>query len=303
MVASYQGPPAAERLKQVGIGTARLPGTCGELVQGSLNGVPFHISCPVDIFATVVARAFASGTGVQGPVDRPKAIQAAEATLKYLGAPKVAILLEVENPLPVGKGMASSTADVGGAVWATALSLGVRLPPHEVARIALSIEPTDGSLFPGIALFDHRQGRIYEHLGVPPPMEILVLEFGGTVDTIEFNREDRSTLLKKIEPDIRRATALVREGIARQDAALIGEGATISARCNQRILFKPHLEDVLKIARENGAEGVNIAHSGTVVGILLDSSKKEAYELIGAITRKLPNLERIYPCRLVSGGF
>ena len=52
-------------------------------------------------------------------------------------------------------------------------------------------------MFPGIALIDHRCGSIAESLGPPPPMEVIVIDTGGTVDTLEFNRIDRTALWEK----------------------------------------------------------------------------------------------------------
>ena len=62
------------------------------------------------------------------------------------------------------------------------------LLPSQISEIALDVEPSDGIMLPDIALFDHREGRIARILGAPPLMRILVLDFGGNVDTQEFNQ-------------------------------------------------------------------------------------------------------------------
>ena len=54
-------------------------------------------------------------------------------------------------------------------------------PPVEIARLALAIEPTDGSLFPGVVVFDHRRGAVYEPLGPAPALDIVVLDFGSKI--------------------------------------------------------------------------------------------------------------------------
>ena len=77
------------------------------------------------------------------------------------------------------------------------MAAGQPFSPESIASIALSVEPTDGVMFPGIALFDHRCGSIAESLGAPPPMEVIVIDTGGTVDTLEFNRTDRTALVGK----------------------------------------------------------------------------------------------------------
>ena len=120
--------------------------------------------------------------------------------------------------------MGSSSADVLATIAATGLALGVDLPPGVVATIAVSVEPTDGVMFPGIALVDHREARIAETLGPPPPMEIVALDFGGTVDTLEFNRVDRRAAWRSIEAETTEALRLVRLGVNGGDPALIGQG-------------------------------------------------------------------------------
>jgi uncharacterized protein involved in propanediol utilization len=53
------------------------------------------------------------------------------------------------------------------------------------------------------------------------------------------------------------------------DLATIGEVATRSAELNQAQCAKRHLNRMVEICREIGALGVAVAHSGTMVGILV----------------------------------
>lgn len=280
----------------------RVPGTCGELVQGTLEGVPFHVSCPVDLYSTVRVELAEEAGPLDCPPDSPKASSALRACLEYQGCNGLGGRMAIHSPLPRSKGMASSTADVAGAIYAAARALGREMAPREAAGLALAIEPSDGSLFPNIVLFDHRSGRLWEDLGPCPPLEVVVLDFGGEVDTLAFNRQDRSALLRQTEPLVAEALALVREGLARGDPALIGRGATISALANQRILPKPQLPAVLAAAEEVEALGVNVAHSGTVLGVLLDPRQHQALEVCTWLERRLTGLNFCFCCRLTGGG-
>lgn len=297
--------PALTGRALLGRATASVPGTCGELVQGMADGTFFHITCPVDLYSTVNVELYDSQGTVSGPVDCPKAVEAVRRTLAQLSRHECSVRFEVHSPLPRGKGMASSTADVVAAAVATARALGQGLSAEAVAAIALAVEPSDGTMFPGIAAFDHRQGKLAEVLGPPPPVAILVLDFGGTVDTLEFNGVDRRPILKQTEPQIREALDLVRQGVQEGDPALVGQAATISALANQRILYKPQLAAVLDIARAAGAVGVNVAHSGTVIGVLLDARRPTA-EIAGSVLQRVaqavPGLERHYLLKMVGGG-
>ncbi|MCL5959775.1 MAG: GHMP kinase, partial [Chloroflexi bacterium] len=144
--------------------TVKMPGTCGELVQGTLGGTPFHISCPIDVYSTVSVELTDTTCDWAFPPDTPKAAAAVQAALRHFGADGLGGRLSIRASLPRAKGMASSTADVAGAIHAVAQALGREISPAEVAHLALEIEPTDGSIFPDIALFDHRGGELYENL-------------------------------------------------------------------------------------------------------------------------------------------
>lgn len=278
------------------------PGSCGELVQGTMDGIHFHISCPVDLFSRVTVSLAPEGP-LSCPVDCPKAGAALRAVLARNGEGGWAGQLSVASPIPRGKGMASSTADILGAVAAAGLALGVTIGPEEIARIALSIEPTDGTIFPGVVLFDHRGGRLLRHLGTPPPLDIVVLDFGGEVDTIEFNRIDRSALLRSLEPQAAEAAALVEAGIRQGDTARIGEGATLSALAHQQVSYKPYLEKVLALGREAGAVGVCVGHSGTVVGALVDPRQRCREEVARFLKARLSAIQRVFLVSLIGGGY
>lgn len=286
--------------------TVKVPGTCGELAQGTIEGTPFLVSCPVDLYSQVTVELATEIRGISAPADSIKAREALIKALRLLDREDLGGKIILESSLPRGKGMASSTADIAGTVFAAALALNTRISPRQVADLALSIEPTDGVLFPDIVLFDHRRGTLYESLGLCPPMEVLVLDFGGEVDTISFNCADHSAIRRKWEPYTSAALQMVKEGIARGRADLIGEGASISAKANQEVLYKPQLELVLRLAKEVGGLGVCIGHSGTVIGILLDPQRHRGMEVQGYVQRKLPDLHPPLAdsvCRVIGGGY
>ena len=155
---------------KIGSATVRVPGVCGELVQGMLDDDYYLVTCPIDYFSRVQVDLFLEGSPevgppVVGPEDSPKAVAAVSATLAHLGRQELSARLAISNPIPRGKGMGSSSADVVAAIAATGLALDQELSPETVGRLALMEEPTDGVMFPGIALFDHRQGRADGRIG------------------------------------------------------------------------------------------------------------------------------------------
>ena len=147
-----------------------------------INGTHFLITCPIDMYSVATVEISRGDGGIRGPEDSPKACRAVQATLDFLGDTGVESRLSLDSRLPRGKGMASSTADVAAAVAATAAALCEELSSAQLAEIALGVEPSDGVMFPDIAIFDHREGRIARSLGRSPPMRVLILDFGGIVD-------------------------------------------------------------------------------------------------------------------------
>ena len=269
-----------------------------------IDGDYFLVSCPIDMYATASVEVSPGGGRVHAPEDAPKARRAVELTLDHFGRPDVDARLSLSGPLPRGKGMASSTADVSAAIAATSTALGQSgtMPPSEIARLALLVEPSDGLMLPGISVFDHRSGTVARTLGEAPPMRVVVLDFGGNVDTLTFNRVDREETLQLLQSMFEEALALVTSGIEKGRVEDVAAGATISALANQRMLYKPLLDAVLNLADELGALGVNVAHSGTVIGMLFEDDEEATSGAAPKVRECLGGIRRVYDRRIVNGG-
>ncbi|MEC9238764.1 MAG: GHMP kinase [Chloroflexota bacterium] len=291
-----------EVTRLLGSAIVRAPGVCGELAQGVIEGIHFLVTCPVDFYSRVKVDIYSDGPGVEAPQDCEKAAAAVRRTLFHLKNAKVRAKLSINNPIPRGKGMASSSADLAAAIAATGLALGEEISPYQIAQIALSIEPTDGIMIPGVALFDHRAGIIRESLGPPPPMEIVALDLGGTVDTVQFNMVDRFQRWQSVDEQTGEALRLLRRGIQEQDPALVGQGASISAEASQTVLAKPRLAEVKEFAESVGAVGVNVGHSGTIMGVLLDARERRGKSTYHKALSAFPDAESVYHFRLLGGG-
>ena len=307
MASSTDKPPedseeGEEVSRLLGSATVRAPGVCGELAQGVIEGIHFLVTCPVDFYSRVKVDIYSDGPGVEAPQDCDKAAAAVRRTLFQLKNAKVRAKLTINNPIPRGKGMASSSADLAAAIAATGLALGEEISPYQIAQIALSIEPTDGIMIPGVALFDHRAGIIRESLGPPPPMEIVALDLGGTVDTVQFNMVDRFQRWQSVDEQTGEALRLLRRGIEEQDPALVGRGASISAEASQTVLAKPRLAEVKEFAESVGAVGVNVGHSGTIMGVLLDARERRGKSTYHKALSAFPDAESVYHFRLLGGG-
>lgn len=279
--------------------TVKAPGSCGELAQGTIDGKNFLITCPIDVYSEVTVTTELAPLRVGR-----KVFTAINKTLHYCKHSGSHLHVRVKSDLPLGKGMASSSADISATCQSIALSIGRELTPDEIADIALSIEPTDGIFYPGIMLFDHIQGTLRKYLGEALPMHIAILDVGGEINTLHFNRRhDLKKLNHANEYQVEQAMNLIMKGLATKDICLVGRGATISALANQSILFKPHLEDIIAISRSWGAVGVNIAHSGTVVGILFPINTLHNHSAcIEEIHRCCLGVRYLRTVKFISGG-
>ncbi len=282
--------------------TVRAPGVCGELAQGTMSDINFLITCPIDFYSRVKVDIYEDGRGVEATEGCEKTAAAVRRTLAQLKQAKLRARVQVASPIPRSKGMGSSSADLTAAIAATGLALGEELPPEQIAQIALSIEPTGGVMMPGVALFDHRAGLVRESLGPPPPMEIVALDMGGTVDADAFNLVNRTTQWRSVSEQTAEALRLVRRGVTEGDPALVGRGATISAEAGQHVSPKARLDEVVNFAREVGAVGVNVGHTGTIIGVLLDARERRGKSTYRRAQQAFPDAETVYHFRLLGGG-
>ena len=282
-------------------GQAALPATCGELVQGTLDGIPCLVSCPIARYSLVEVQ-LRPEPGWEVPVDVPKSGAALQAGLSYLGLPWYGGTLSITSDLPRGRGYGSSTADVGAALFALGRAAGRPLAPHKVARLAVNVEPSDSTPFPGLALFAHRTGCFYEILGPAPRLAVITIDPGGEVDSLAFNRLDFREALARLAPEHRQAFDLLRQGLRRGEAGAVGEAATLSARLHEAILPSPLLEQVLAAAAEVHAMGVCRAHSGTLSGLLLDPDQSDVQATLKFVARRLPARVNLSIYSLVGGG-
>lgn len=278
--------------------TVKVPGSCGELVQGTHRGTPYLITCPINLYTRVTItdkHNNISGLGV-------KSQAALKRTLDYLGKTDFAYGITLISELPIGKGMASSSADIAAVCFAVAAAYGVELTAPEVSRIAAGIEPTDGVFFENIIRLNHMTGECLETMEEYPRLRIAVFDAGGAVDTVSFHkRTDLAELSIRNERITDAALELIRSS---SSPSAWAEAATKSSLANQSILPKKDLSEMIKAARERGALGVNVAHSGTVIGILFSPDTVQEYidETANRLVALFSHLNYCETVELTSGG-
>lgn len=280
---------------------ARLPATCGELVQGTLDGIRCLVSCPIDRYSRCQIE-LVPGTGWDAPADAPKSLAALRAALNDHHYAQWGGRLRLDSNIPRARGYGSSTADIGATLNALGLAAGRPFGAETVAKLAVGVEPSDSTLFPGLSLFAHRDGGFHRALGPTPALKVLVLDPGGRIDTVAFNRINHGDQLDRLIPQHRGAFDLLLQGLSGGDWQALGRAATLSATVHQEILHSSLLDSALRLARDVGALGVCRAHSGTLLGLLLDPARADVPACTAYVSRRLTAKVSVSPQSLVDGG-
>ena len=241
----------------------RVPGSCGELVQGWADGQPFLGTCPIDKYTTVEVSSGFSGQYGLGE----KSQLALSLVLSRLGRKEFPYGIKLTSELPQGKGMASSSADIAAVIVAVIEAFGQPWNAQLIMEIATAIEPTDGVFCQGIVLMNHITGRVLASYHGLPALRAAVFDLGGTVNTCDFHAQENIDMSKIDRQVMGEMLTAFREAMAGQDGAALARAATKSAFLNQANLYKQELTALWQAGREAGALGVNAAHSGTVLGL------------------------------------
>lgn len=271
----------------------RAPGTCGEFLQGSIDGQSFLVTCPINRYSYALSNVI-QPFSKEFCALQPKSAQARKLVQELVQQKNINQIcppVYVRSDILQGKGMASSSADISVTAMATALAMDYDLSLKELEQICLSVEPTDASFYQGVTQFDYIKGTISKPLGMCPPLKILVFDEGGSIDTVSFNKQaDLQNKILEKESIIQESFDLFKQGLITHDIKLIGQAATLSAFGNQRILYKPNLYDFHDVGNSYNSVGTIIAHSGTIMGLLFPVDYGRIDDCKNEILRKLPQL-------------
>jgi uncharacterized protein involved in propanediol utilization len=220
-------------------------------------------------------------TEITTPAGMWKVYNAATAAMTAFAtdrSPAVGGSIRIASAIPHGIGMGSSTADVTATIRAIANFHGAAPPAEEIARVAVQAELASDPLMidDRVVLFAHRDGVVLETLGRHfPPMIVVGCDtdpYGSGVETVQLTPPKYS--LSDIDT-FDYLLAELRQAVASGDAARLGSVATASAVISQRFLGKPSFEFLLDTCHRYGGCGVQVAHSGTVAGIIFDPARAD----------------------------
>jgi uncharacterized protein involved in propanediol utilization len=268
----------------------------GEILQGLFQDTVGRyqvalLTLPWSGCRSTVSLTRASGTStIHGPGDKKKALAAAELAKHYIGIPQLGALMTISSNIPDGVGMGSSSADTTAAILAVAKMADVAISSETVGRLAVQAEgATDAIMFgQGTVLFASRQGMTLEKFAAPLP-HFFVVGFcsGDPVATLSqpvprYDAKELQTFCV--------LRAALRRALEEGDARMIARIATHSAELNERYCPKPLFSFVRHIAEKHGALGIQVAHTGSAMGILFDPRDAQLERRVKAATAELDQI-------------
>lgn len=287
------------RMKSYGM----CPASCGEFVQGIIDDEEYLCSYAIDMYS----KAYIEEKLIDINLGRRKSRLAIEKVFEKFNLPKKYtknISLNIDSKIPVGKGMASSTADIGATIKATLSLIDKDLSSEEICKLAAEIEPTDSIFIDKNSIFNPLSGTVIKYLGNLTNAKVIILEPNKMLDTMKIRlRKDYNTLKIENREIIKRSFAILEEGLKSDNLSLVGEACTLSSLANENIEKKEYLSEIIKISKKCGAYGVNIAHSGTVIGILIDKFMDDKKIIDVLCESNIDSVyNKIYTLNIINGG-
>ncbi|MCF2130945.1 hypothetical protein L1I79_31645 [Strepomyces sp. STD 3.1] len=250
-------------------------GTLGELYQGPLRvGADPEIavvSFPVDRHAWVYfTPRTAAGPPPHAPPLGKKSVEAVRLFLDHYGLTLPPGDWHTHSELPVGVGMASSTADIVATLRCLFRVFSLPYDTEVVRGVLARIERSDSVFLDEFALYLSGRHRVVRRLGPDLGFHTAYVTEPGTVDTAAVTPLLLDHYRHRGEEYQRCLTDLVK-GFDSGDPAAVARAASVSAALSQEVLPKATFGSLQAHRERFGADGVFVAHTGCLAGYLFAS--------------------------------
>lgn len=248
-------------------------GTLGELYQG-----PFQqdlelqisiVSLPVEKFSWCyfVEEEIARPDDRTALSGRDKCVRAIELFHDHYGTIQKAGRWEFFSELEVGKGMASSTADIVAALRCLFHMYGIAYDQRVVIGILDQIERADSVFLDEFAFYLSGQHKVVRRLGNDVGFHTCYAVEDGSVDTNEIGDQLLTYYRKKADRYQECSNALT-HAFSTGDIPSIARCSTLSATLSQDVVPKSSFDRVVENQANFNADGIFVAHTGTIIGYL-----------------------------------
>lgn len=294
-------PPAMDVVARCHSGICH--GTLGELLQGPVDDEDGTlqiglISLPIRRYSWVHFLPGETAGDVSGLGTKHRCQRAIELYLQRTGRRLAPGRWRHDSELPEGKGMASSTADVVATLRCLDSIFDTRTPASVVCDILREIERSDSVFLDRYALYLSGRQAVVRRFDYMPQYHACYIDEGGAVDTersgpalLAYYRSRADAYAANLQRAI--------EAFERADAAGIAHCATASALLAQGVLPKRSFDAMLAQRARFGADGIVVAHTGSVIGYLFREAPDPAR--MGELSAFFLDLG--HQCRFVRAGF
>jgi uncharacterized protein involved in propanediol utilization len=143
---------------------------------------------------------------------------------------------------------------------------GFLLREKTISEIFLQIEPHDGLMYKSCVVYDHRKGELLKELIYIPEYWVVAVDFGGEINTIEYNKNLLFT--EEITHQYDSLLRDIEKYFHEKNDVKIAECATESTKIHLSLRKNPIRQEFFDSASKYNPIGIVNTHSGTCLGLL-----------------------------------
>ncbi len=277
-------------------------GTLGELFQGPFirNG-EMHISVvslPIKKYSSMHFECGANGDINVDLAEKEKCRRAIDIYLSMHQRHLPRGKWSHDSELMQGKGMASSTADIVATIRCLDSLFSSPSPVESVSKILRKVERSDSVFLDTYALYLSDKQEVIHRFGSEPTFHACYIDEGDTVDTEQAGRPLLAYYEHKLPSYLNNLDRVI-HAFLRGDLSEIARCATASAILSQGVMPKRNLEILLEKQSRYKADGIVVAHTGSLLGYLF--IHKPSCTEMGELSSFFRSLG--YQCRFAQTGF
>lgn len=200
-------------------------------------------------------------------VSHPKAFKALDLFCALKGVEVPGGVWSIESGLAVGRGMASSTADIVAIVRCAASYHGLEVSVAELIQILSEIERSDSVFLDQLALFCSSRHQVIQVFDRLPTLYAAYFHEPDVVDT-EGSKASLLAHYQDYRSSYHSLYQYTLQAFGNRDRQGICQASTRSSQLGQYVIQKPHFVELHNRMHQFKADGVITAHTGSVLGYL-----------------------------------